>query len=1764
MASYTEILDALRKTRAERDQAKDDLYALRLKQLKLLRAQRKAAAKETVESAATSSEIARVRAKIADCAARIRQIKSSLDELNQLERALEDGNNTLRLLSQRLKELQRSLGQTRDESNRQQLANEIDLLERKIKELKAQLAELEKRLRQISSQRSKLEADQEQLEQEIKQLEEELNRIASSAPAYEDQSGALTEITNQIPGQKKIVETKEQAVGVLIDGLFADTTPQKLIEEWDDSRPIMLLPLRLEIRFKEIAGHNELWVRVFPDEIGITTHEKILTDAEGTHGIAYWKNLRAAVAEADRQQAWQALVDRFGANRAAWVALQTKPLNWSTPPPSSDDALQFPSISLTKPDSWTQAPHSVVMPDRFVLMAYRGGQLVRTMIGAQITDALIVGPAPLEDEGKPSLSRDSTDQRINLGDDFRWIADFQLAVSRGMAFRIPLEAPDAALGFEQLLVLGLKLSSSDQDSQKLIEDLIENHHYSAKGFSLVPQGTPTNNTDGNDSGFGKDDWLIGKSYFVETGNPLFQFETDLNRVTDGQRLAEYLGINYEPLQHIQNSDRLDYAEAMAMNEALYAGTLGYYLQSMLNEVMSDETIVRMRDLFTKHVTGRGPLPAIRVGNQPYGLLLTSAFSRWAYPQLESSDTDFEEGVRKVLLHLQQQWQALKAQLAYIGQTGNASENLMNVLGLQPTSAEYYQRVGYSLDYLMNLEQFQLGGRYFWDVLGQLMENNSGRQLLQDFGYQTRRDDGTTKPVPLLFQLIYRHYQTQLDAHNLVDTRPLTEDPPFSDNRNYVRWLFNNADNIDALEAQDFGGLPRPNGLLYLMLHNALLSEAKESIHRLLTSNGIVADELVRSRKFMNISAEPDVSPWEVFRAPANRVIPTETSNKPLLAFVQLDRFTRGSERDIGVNFGEVKSALELLSKAPTARLERAFVEHIDTLNHRLDSWHMALFDRRIRESRGLTVGNRDRQTGIYLGSYGYLENVRPMRERRIQLSEEVLPADLREQNNNLYSAPSNGGYVHAPSLNHATAAAILRNGYLSHASPGERDKLAVNLSSDRVRRAKYLIDGVRHGQSLEVLLGYSFEQGLHDWTTRPNNPVILDQLKPLFRTAFPIKKTKIPRAGYPSEPAEVIDDYEVVNGLDLAETTAPFPYGVIDLPPLDPNQIDAIEQEKLRIENSLDALRDILTAESAYQLALGNFDRAGAVMQSIATGEIPEDVEIIRSSRGTDLSFTNRVAVQFDAGTTANPWPGIPLTLRARIEPGFNQWAGTLLGDPATIRCVVRAVDSTGAVLSDASHAPIENVLSLRDLALQPLDLVYLIGKKVEAASYSELEVRIRYWFARQHLLSDATIVKIEFGNKDAGKLDIRSFAEILPLADAIREMAGKSRPLQAMDFISASKPTVVAADNPGKVDIAELESRVISIRSEFDLLMSTLGTDADDAETAKTESAVDNLRQHLIQVANAGFVHAFPLSANGFEDEQRESLVAQARSLVTRYEAVKKSYDDNLSVVNAVDTKPPQKAALLTQMATTLLGADYKILPKFSFWNVADVLQADTNRGQLLNYIRNTKGAPLPVEEWLHGVSLVRPAMHTFQTIVMLAQTFGTDSGYCGPMQVPYRDNDSWLSVEFPEGTTVVHDTLAVVQCLPQGLAPVTLQSGLLVDEWTESLPRKEEVTGIGFNYDQPNSSPPAAILLAITPQLTGKWHWEDLTATVLDTFERAKLRAVEPDMIEQLSGIGALVPTTISEFSTERSTISLDYSLNVKAISEQAASLLTTAMNR
>jgi hypothetical protein len=105
----------------------------------------------------------------------------------------------------------------------------------------------------------------------------------------------------------------------------------------------------------------------------------------------------------------------------------------------------------------------------------------------------------------------------------------------------------------------------------------------------------------------------------------------------------------------------------------------------------------------------------------------------------------------------------------------------------------------------------------------------------------------------------------------------------------------------------------------------------------------------------------------------------------------------------------------------------------------------------------------------------------------------------------LFEQAGNAGFIHGPSLNHAAAAAVLRNAYISHFDPNTPEKMAVNLSSERVRLALEFLAGIRNGQDLGALLGYQFERGLHDRYDDPS----LNQYIPNFRAKYPLQADKI-------------------------------------------------------------------------------------------------------------------------------------------------------------------------------------------------------------------------------------------------------------------------------------------------------------------------------------------------------------------------------------------------------------------------------------------------------------------------------------------------------------------------------------------------------------------------------------------------------------------------------------------------------------------------------
>lgn len=1507
----------------------------------------------------------------------------------------------------------------------------------------------------------------------------------------------------------------------LLDDLHRDRTPERLIEEWPGHRPILLLPLRVETRWRD----EELLVRVFPDEVMIDTHETVLTYDEHDAATAYWLALAAAASKTARKEAWRAIVEVAGAPRAAYAVRVMKPTNWDQLATLGLGGLTFPVPAVLKDDRWTEAPRVTVLPDRLVLSLLRAGAVIDRVEGALIDDIVYAGPAPLTRDGSASWQRDASGT-IVMDDGSRWLADFETAVDQGLGFRVALSPGDDA-GFDELIVLGVKHSLDAAASATLLGELLLGHHHSPKGMALVPQGSATNNTSGGDAGFSSVDWFADASYAARAAAPSIQ--PDLDLATDGERLAAYLGLPADHLHGVLNADRRDHAEAVAMNSALYSGTLGYFLRTMIGEVASDEALAELRQFFVRSVSGRGPLPAVRVGTQPYGFALAGRAPSTSKAERRPSIDEVVEGLIAKTRHV---WAGFVPGLARIGGSPNASADLLAVLGLQPSSAEYFQRIATTYDHLANLAGFANGDR-FDEVFEAAWAGFAADDLITDLGYRAVRSDGSSKPYPLLFQLIFAQHQTKVPTASLIDGTPLSEErtiKPYdaAGDHNYIDWLSSHMRDAAGLREQDFSGAPRPTFLLYMLLRHALLIESATAVHRYLRLFDIEAPELVTSRKFLGITPSIDVAAWEILAAPADRIQPSVASDRPLLAMVHLPPYRSGAFWQVGINLGEMEAGYGVLRGLPTARLERLFAEHLDTLSYRIDAWETALIDRRLRRR---LERQQEGANGTYLGAVGYLEHVRPERDRRRQIEERRLPASLRTGGRELYEPIDGGGFIHTPSLNHATAAAILRNGFLTHATPADREPMAVDLASRRVRRAQHLMEGVRNGQPMEVLIGIEFERALHEATTRPVNAVVLNDLKPAFRAAFPIMRTRIPKAGHPGDPPVIVPDFSVVNGLSVAQAPHTFPTGVAGLPALDAAKVAELRRIQRQLRDSIDALKDVVTTEAAYQLALGNFDRSAAIVQGAAGTLAPPEIEVTRSSRGTDLAFTQRVTIQFDPATAGNPWAPIPMTPRASFEPAINDWIASLVGGPGDYACRVD--------VDDAGATSVERV-TLTALGLQPLDLLRIVRGLGSEGGSAELEARVSQIAAASAGVASPTAITIAFAEAGPGPASA-TVAEAIAILDLTGQIVAAARPLDGRDAAVVTKTTGGA--DPAGIDLAEIGTRVGAVRTAINTIRGDLVTTVAAAEApGATPADLAALRAVLRRAADAGTPYSFPTST--------DALVSQGQSVIGVLENALAAADALITAAGDPSVGGAERASRFAEAARALLGADLAVMPHYVNANETDIAASDAEAAAILGHAQGGDPTIDPVSEMLASVANVRPAIHRLHRLLVLAElTTGADAPI-GAIQLPHRPNDVWLGSGLPAGHEVTHDTLSLVSLHAQPRVPTGPQAGLLIDAWIESFPREREVTGLAFSFDQPNSAPLQAMLLAVASETSEHWTWGELTDAFRDTILRAKMRAVEPDMLDTVSGVTTLVPATMAEFSTSEGALSLDFGLAVPAI--------------
>lgn len=1433
--------------------------------------------------------------------------------------------------------------------------------------------------------------------------------------------------------------------------------------------PLALFPVRLETRFT--ADGNELLVRVYPDAAHVDSFEPELTEVEITWGKHFWEQTwLAGKNEARERSAWAQLAEQFGPARAAWIANALTPTNPGDqppePPPPNDKlsvAPQFPNPEIHR-EAWTRAPHTQILPERWVALGYQDGGRVFAHEGKPIRQPLAVGPSP--DKG---LHADSLKDDPEIG----WLVDFAKAEEIGMGLRIPYAvAPGHKL--DRLVVVGVNATLTGDEGQKRLNDLLRAHHHT-QGLAFIAQGTPSNNTDDAPSGYSTWDPGFEGSYRVE------RRPAALTEQSNGAVTARALGINESAFHHVREAAALEQFHAQRMNTALWQATWGYFLEQMMAGpgAPSEELIRQGRGHFERYVRARGPLPALRIGTQPYGLLPVISLERWQ--PLEDHLT-VDAALVDFLRKLQDLW---RRSLASVPQVRGSSDpdTLLGVLAMTPTSVAYSKRPAQRVALVSSAPSPHA------PVSG----SQTSKSLAETLGL-------TWTP-------------RQIRMMHGTDTRvsPWTGDiavPCQSEScKTYCEWLATAP--YEEIRSRKLKSTL--DSLLFWLLREACLREYLAAAFRILHRRGLATPEERLEREWED---EQISLPWSLLMREVHDLSPARIGEyldglkKELkghsfnVKAIEVEGAPVPS--DIAEELSEFASffeSLDDLAKHTPTVLEGLLRETLDLCSHRYDAWVTSFATQRLDQLR------KKSPQGIYLGGYGWVENLKRSERQKVEppASGSTVP---------LYASQDNQGFVHAPSLAHATTAALLRSGYLSRRATGDQNALAVNLSSERVRLALWLLDGVRQGQPLGALLGYRFERGLHE-----NHPgLILDQYIPVFRRIAPLE-IKAPTAAEPTEEwsktVEALPANNVVDGLALLQKfkaptdEARIPWGIGKLPAEGEDNYKACIAELKELEDAVDAISDLVIAESVHHVAQGNPVRAGATLEAIAEGEAPSpELEVIRTPR-TGIAITHRIAVVFSEPPSTPDWGA--KTPRASAEPFLNAWAAQLLGPAASdATCRVEYRDrATGDVLG-------QKEVSLDDLGLSPIDLLYLPEAEGEAQR-SELEQRVIY--AALQSMSDGmpenADVRLTFARDPTWLIDRLSFAEVLEAARTARRLVAAARTLNARDLALPDQKIPAEA----AVDLAlgqRAAAAVDSLKKALDDLKEALNNDL---------LVLEAVRNCLMQLADFGLIGAVPLAPIGDTPEIQAALRAQAESIqraaaerIGRIELLDEGYER----LNAVNPNPAETTRdYHLARLREVFGPEFQALPRFVPPNATELNRSSAESMEL-------QGGPHEVVTWFQRVVRVREGAARLDAALLYAEALAGDSLKVTARdpftvrQLPYKQNERWAGLP----GELSGSRLSLVLHAPAELDLSKPIAGLLIDEWVEVVPSKEETTGLTFHYDAPQSRAPQAILLAVAPDERTEWDLETLEATVLETLELAKLRTVDSTFLAEFTDVRQFLP--------------------------------------
>ncbi|MFD0507023.1 hypothetical protein ACFQ0G_38210 [Streptomyces chiangmaiensis] len=339
-----------------------------------------------------------------------------------------------------------------------------------------------------------------------------------------------------------------------------------------------------------------------------------------------WRAGRAENTDRDRERllnaAWGQLTGAVGAQRARWLVRLLTPESDTRPPtpvPDPHDPVPEPTLPAVtaRGGGWTRAATASTLPDMFVVRAYQGDRLVGEQPGLAVPDVVQVGP---------DLDAVPTPGEPHLDPELLWLTKYEEAERKGLAVTVELGNgydPHREPLLTRVVAFGVSGSLDPDASATRLTTLLSGREGHGEA-AFVLQGTPTNNLpDARTPAATPPD--VDRLLATTPATPADPW-------ANGTRTAAALGLPAGTLDALPGADEPEQADARNLQLALWSATGDFYLDELLaKDKGGDELDVDRRWLRSHHfghVRARGPLPVLRVGRQPYGLLPVTATGHW--------------------------------------------------------------------------------------------------------------------------------------------------------------------------------------------------------------------------------------------------------------------------------------------------------------------------------------------------------------------------------------------------------------------------------------------------------------------------------------------------------------------------------------------------------------------------------------------------------------------------------------------------------------------------------------------------------------------------------------------------------------------------------------------------------------------------------------------------------------------------------------------------------------------------------------------------------------------------------------------------------------------------------------------------------------------------------------------------------------------------------------------------------------------------------